>query len=51
MSDGWILWNDVAVCEMTKTSWQTGNLNEDLGNPSRTCFVPGVILGRRYSDC
>ena len=27
----------------TKTSWQTGNLkmNEDLENPSRTCFVRG----------
>ena len=30
---------------MSKTSWQTGNLkmNEDSGNPSRTCFVRGVI--------
>ena len=29
---------------MTKTSWQTGNLkmNEDLGNPSSTCFVSRV---------
>ena len=28
-----ILWNAVAVCERTKTSWQTGNLkmNEDFG--------------------
>ena len=48
-----ILWNAVAICEMTETSWQTGNLkmNEDLVNPSRTCFVRGWNLGRRYSDC
>ena len=47
------LWNAVAICEMTKTSWQTGNLkmNEDLGNLSRTCFVRGWNLRRRYSDC
>ena len=51
ISGGWILWN--AICGMTKTSWQTGNLkmNEDLGNPYRTCFVRGRNLGRRYSDC
>ena len=43
MISGWLLWNAVAVCEMTKTSWQTGNLtmNEDWENPSRTCFVLG----------
>ena len=48
-----ILWNAVAIWEMTKTSWQTGNLkmNEDLGSPSRTCFVRGGNLGRRCSDC
>ena len=48
-----ILWNAVAVCEMTKISWQTGilKMNEDLGYPSGTCFVRGGILGRRYSDC
>ena len=36
-----------------KTSWHTGNLkmNEDLKNPSRTCFVRGENLERRYSDC
>ena len=47
-----ILWDCVAICEMTKTSWQTGSLkmNEDLGNPSRTCFVRVGILGRSYSD-
>ena len=29
LSCGWILWNAVAVCEMTKTSWQMGkSLNE-----------------------
>ena len=34
ISGGWILWNAFAVCEMTKTSWQTGSLqmNEDLGS-------------------
>ena len=26
LSGGWILWNAIAVCEMTKTSWQMGNL-------------------------
>ena len=33
ISGGWILCNAIAVCEMTKTSWQTGTLkmNEDLG--------------------
>ena len=32
MSGGWILWSAVALCERTKTSWQTRNLkmNEDL---------------------
>ena len=32
-----ILWNAVAICDMSKTSWQTGKLrmNEDLGNPSK----------------
>ena len=42
---GRILWNAVAVCEMTKTSWQRGNfkMNEDLGNPSSICFVRGGI--------
>ena len=53
ISGGRILWNAVAVFEMTKTSWQTGNLkmNEDLGDPSGTCFVRGWNLGRRCSDC
>ena len=53
ISGGRILWNAIAVCEMTKTSWQTGNvkMNEDLENPSGTCFVRGENLGRRYSDC
>ena len=33
ISGGRILWNAIAVCEMTKTYWQTGNIkmNEDLG--------------------
>ena len=37
-SGGQILWNAVAICEMSKTSWQTGNLrmNEDLGIIQRT---------------
>ena len=53
ISGGRILWNAVAICEMTETSWQMRNLsmNEDLGNPSRTCFVRGVNLGWRCSDC
>ena len=53
ISGGWILWNAIAICKMTKTSWQTGNLkvNEDVVNPSGTCFVRGRNLGRRYSDC
>ena len=29
ISGGWILWNAVAVCEMTKTSWQAGNLKNE----------------------
>ena len=53
ISGSWILWNAIAVSEMTKTSWQTGNLkkNEDLVNPSGTCLDRGENLGRRYSDC
>ena len=53
ISGGRIVWNAVAICERTKTSWQTGHLkmNEELENPSRTCFVRGGNLGRRYSDC
>ena len=52
ISDGRILWHTVANCEMTKTSWQTGNLkmNEDLENPSRHALFAEGILGRRYSD-
>ena len=44
-SDSRILWNAIAVWEMTKTSWQTGNLkmNKDLENPSWTGFVRGGI--------
>ena len=53
MSGGQIPWNAIAICEMTKTSWQTGKLKmkEDLENPSGTCFGRGVNSGRRYSDC
>ena len=45
ISGGRILWNAVAICEMTETSWQMRNLkmNEDLENPYRTCFVRGRI--------
>ena len=52
-SGGRILWYAVAMCKMTKTSWQTGNLkmNEQLENPSRTCYVRGEHMGRRCSDC
>ena len=34
ISGGQILWNALDICEMSKTSWQTGKLrmNEDLGN-------------------
>ena len=38
-----IQWNAVAVGEVTKTSWQTGNakMKEELGNPflGHACFV------------
>ena len=39
-SDGWIPWNAIAICEMFKTSWQTGNMkiNEDLGNHLKDQF-------------
>ena len=49
ISGGWILWNAVAICGMTKTSWQTGNLkmNENLVNPYRTCFVRGSEFGKK----
>ena len=50
MISGRIQWNAITICKMTKTSWQTGNLrmNEDLGNPSRTCFVRGVNFGKIF---
>ena len=34
ISGGQFLWNAIAICEMSKTSWQTGKLgtNEDLVN-------------------
>ena len=34
---GLILWNAVAICEMSKTSWQMGKLrtNDDLENHSK----------------
>ena len=45
ISGGQILWNAVAICEMTKTSWQTGNLKFGKKvlprNLSRRCFHRG----------
>ena len=40
ISGGLILWNAVAICEMSQTSWQTGKLrmNEDLVNHSKDLF-------------
>ena len=37
ISGGRILWNAIAICEMSKSSWQTGKLrmNEDLVNRSK----------------
>ena len=37
MISGQILWNAIAICEVSKTSWQTMKLlmNEDLGNLSK----------------
>ena len=37
ISDGQVLWNAIAICEISKTSWQTGKLrmNEDLENHSK----------------
>ena len=37
ISGGQILGNAIAICEMSKTSWQTGKLrmNEDLENLSK----------------
>ena len=36
ISGGRILWNAIAICDMSRTSWQTGKLrmDEDLGNHS-----------------
>ena len=42
-SGGQIPWNAIAICRMSKTSWQTGNLNvnEDFGNHSKDqlCYL------------
>ena len=40
-SGGQILWNAIAICEMSKTSWQTGKLlmNENLENHSKGSIV------------
>ena len=41
-----ILWNAVAICEISKTSWQTGKLrmNEDLGNLAKGPIIPFEAL-------
>ena len=42
-SGGQIPWNAIAICSMSQTSWQTGNLNvnEDFGNHSKDqlCYL------------
>ena len=47
INGGQILWNAIAICEMFKTSWQTGKLcvNEDLGE-YRMCFDRGGEFGK-----
>ena len=39
---GLILWNAIAICEMSKTSWQKGKLlmKDDLENHSKGPFIP-----------
>ena len=37
-SGGRILWNAIAICQMSKTSWQTGKL---LGDK----VLPGILQG------
>ena len=52
-SGGQIPWNVMAMCEMSKTSWQTGKLrmNEDFGNLSKDQYqfgkkvLPGMFKG------
>ena len=47
ISGGQIPWNAVAICEMSKTSWQTGKLrmNEDLVNLSKDqLFHVGALV-------
>ena len=45
-SGGQILWNAIAVCEMSKTSWQTGNLkmNQDVGTFKRPNIPFGALV-------
>ena len=49
ISGGQILWNAVAICDMSKISCQTGKIRmtEDLGNPSRTYFVLRENFGKK----
>ena len=43
---GLIPWNAIAVCEKSKTSWQTGKLRlkDDLENHSNGQFVPSGAM-------
>ena len=49
ISGGRILWNAVAICERTKTSWQTGHLKMNEENPlenpglGRALFAEGMF--------
>ena len=49
-SGGQILWNAVAICEMSKTSWQTGKLlvKEDLENHSKDQSFPFGAMVEYY---
>ena len=49
ISGGQILWNAIAIWDMSKISCQTGKfrMTEDLGNPSRTYFVRGENFGKK----
>ena len=49
-SGGQILWNAIAICEMSKTYWQTGRLlvKEDLGNHSKDQSFPFGAMVEYY---
>ena len=42
ISGGLILWNPIAICEMSKTSWQTGKhrMNKDLEHLMKGPIIP-----------